>query len=150
MKIRHLGVKNMSGENYVFIYGSLKEGYHNGHWMDGTTHLRDAVTSDLAYEMHACTGMFPLVVPGKHRIAGELYVMDDAALADLDWLEGNGVAYTRKQIKLSGVDVLAWIYMYNFPDALPPADGLEFLVSTDGSVQTWLNPEDHFEFKADT
>lgn len=139
----------MSGEHYVFIYGSLKRGYHNDQWMEGTGFLGDAVTSDREYEMHACSGMFPLAVPGNNRIAGELYVLDDEALANLDWLEGNGISYTRKQIKLSGVDVFAWMYMYNFPDTLPPADGLEFLVSTDDFVQTWLNPEDYFDFKAD-
>lgn len=137
----------MSGNNYVFIYGSLKKGYHNDFWMEGTPMLQEAVTSDAAYKMHPTTGMFPLVVPGKYQIAGELYVISDRVLAGLDELEGNGMSYTRKQIKLSGVDAYAWMYIYNYPDTIPPSDGIGFLVRTEESVQTWLKPEDHFEFE---
>ncbi len=140
------GMKNMSAEHYIFIYGSLKQGYHNEHWMGGAILLQDTVTAEMAYEMHACTGMFPMVVPGDKRISGELYVINNNKLDNLDKLEDNGRSYTRKKIKLSGVDVLAWMYMYNYPDNIPPSEGLEFLVSTEDSIQTWLKPEDYFEF----
>lgn len=137
----------MSPNNYVFIYGSLKRGYHNDKWMTGAAFLREAVTSKAEYEMHPTGGMFPLVVAGEHRIAGELYMVDDDILADLDRLEGNGDVYTRVQVKLSGVDALAWMYMFNYPDTIPPPDDLGFLVEVDGLIQTWLRPEDYFQFK---
>ncbi len=137
----------MSDNNYVFIYGSLKRGYHNAHWMTHATYINDAVTSKAEYEMHATSGMFPLVVPGDKKIAGELYAVDDSVLKALDLLEGNGDIYTRVQIKLSGVDALCWMYVYNFPDTIPLADGLEFLVDMQDLVQTWLRPEDYFKFK---
>jgi gamma-glutamylcyclotransferase (GGCT)/AIG2-like uncharacterized protein YtfP len=147
MIYKNLGANDMSGNNLVFIYGSLKQGYHNDFWMEGTAFLQEAVTSDAAYCMHPTAGMFPLVVPGKYKIAGELYAVDDEALAELDRLEGNGDVYTRKQIKLSGVDAYAWMYTYNHTDNIPPTEGLGFLVSETDSVQTWLRPEDHFEFE---
>jgi len=134
-------------DNYIFIYGSLKRGYHNNHWLGKSSFLNTARTADAAYEMHPVTGFFPLVVAGNYRISGELFVVDDDILAGLDYLEGNGMSYTRQQIKLSSVDVLVWMYVYNYPDQLPPSDNLGVLVGTDGSVQTWLNPNDHFEFK---
>lgn len=144
---RNSGVKNMSYNNLVFTYGSLKKGYHNHFFLERAHLLQEAVTSDAAYQMHATDGLFPLVVSGDKKIAGELYVMDDATLAELDRLETNGIAYNRIQIKLSGVDAFAWMYMFNEDLPLLPADGVEFLVGEEKGVQTWLRPEDYFHFE---
>ncbi len=136
----------MNGNN-VFIYGSLKRGFHNNHWLGDGSYLQDALTSDAAFEMHSVVGFFPLVVPGNYQISGELYVVSDEVLRGLDRLEGNGMSYTRKKIKLSGVDVLAWIYIFNYPNELPPDGDISMLIETKHHcIQTWLKPEDYFSF----
>lgn len=143
-------IKSMFVNNHVFMYGSLKRGYHNNHWLGDGLYLQDALTSDAAYEMHPVLGFFPLIVPGNYQISGELYVVSNEVLLVLDHLEGNGMSYTRKQIKLSGVDVLAWMYIFNYPDELPPDGDLGELVETKHNyIQTWLKPEDYFDFPED-
>lgn len=137
----------MSYNNYVFTYGSLKEGYHNHFFLENASLLQKAVTSDAAYQMYATEGLFPLVVSGDKKIAGELYVMDDYTLSELDRLESNGTAYNRIQVKLSGVDAFAWMYLFNEDLPLLPTGGMDFLVGEENGVQTWLRPEDYFEFE---
>eukprot|EP00178_Gracilaria_changii_P024800 TRINITY_DN750_c0_g1_i1.p1 TRINITY_DN750_c0_g1~~TRINITY_DN750_c0_g1_i1.p1 ORF type:complete len:247 (+),score=62.31 TRINITY_DN750_c0_g1_i1:44-742(+) len=87
-----------TNDHYVFVYGTLKRGFANHYLMQRATYVGD-------FRTHT---RFPLVVGGKYnspylldmpssgsRVKGELYVVDDAVLSDLDHLENVGVNYCR-------------------------------------------------------
>lgn len=118
----------------LFVYGTLKKGFANDHYLSEAGLLGDYRT------MHR----FPLVVlppwhvpclyerPGHgHVVHGELYIIDDAILRHTDRLEGihepNG--YYRREIVVErlegGRERRAWTY---FRRGTPPAEGqLEYL-----------------------
>lgn len=90
--------------HYVFVYGTLKRGFPNSHLLERATFIGEFRT----------VTKYPLVVGGQYfspylldipqtgnRVKGEMYVVNDAILADLDHLERVGINYTRKVEKVA-------------------------------------------------
>lgn len=110
---------------YLFVYGSLKRGFSNHHFLNGQTFLGDAVTLPTA-RVYNCGG-FPGAVadssPGSYPVSGELWEVDQAALRRIDWLEEteSGI-YTREEwrVHTAGQVHVAEIYLYR-----RSLDGLE-------------------------
>jgi gamma-glutamylcyclotransferase (GGCT)/AIG2-like uncharacterized protein YtfP len=95
------------GEILVFVYGTLKRGHGNHHWLagapfQGEAELPDVVLHDL--------GPFPMAVPGEGIVIGELYRIDAAALVRLDRLEGYPRLYDRRPLPLADGRT-AWVYL---------------------------------------
>src|SRR5919112_6245358 len=89
---------------HVFVYGSLKRGFRNHHFLETSRFIGPGTTRhdfdllDLGY--------FPAAIkPGTFAIQGELFSVDRHTLRNLDRLEGNGVFYRREQhpVILDGV-----------------------------------------------
>jgi gamma-glutamylcyclotransferase (GGCT)/AIG2-like uncharacterized protein YtfP len=91
----------------VFVYGTLKRGHGNHHWLAeavflGTTTLRGAVLHDL--------GPFPMAIEGEGTVWGEVYGVDEPGLARLDRLEGCPRLYRRcRRVLADGRK--AWVYL---------------------------------------
>lgn len=103
----------------VFVYGSLKSGFGNHHFLQdaeaeflGTTYTKS--TDFLMFSF----GAFPAVVKneeyGYGAIEGELYMVDALTMFKLDMLEGNGTFYTREKIELDDGN-MAWMYLIDQP-----------------------------------
>jgi gamma-glutamylcyclotransferase (GGCT)/AIG2-like uncharacterized protein YtfP len=118
---------------HVFVYGSLKRGFRNHHFLatsrfigPGTTR-RDFDLLDLGY--------FPAAIkPGTFAIQGELFAVDQRTLNTLDFLESNGSLYQREQhpVIIDGTGLMsAWIYLLLQPAGLPP-------VHAEGYHKTWV------------
>jgi gamma-glutamylcyclotransferase (GGCT)/AIG2-like uncharacterized protein YtfP len=94
-------------DSLVFVYGTLKRGHANHHWLAeapyrGEASLAGAVLHDL--------GPFPMAIPGEGRIHGEVYAVDPAQLARLDRLEGVPRLYERMERTLDD-GRRAWVYL---------------------------------------
>ena len=63
------------------------------------------------YEMYEL-GNYPAIVPGKGKIIGEVYEIDQNTLINLDTLEDEGNLYSRKSILTKFGEV--YIYVYNY------------------------------------
>ena len=118
---------------HVFVYGSLKRGFRNHHFLEtsrfigpGTTR-RDFDLLDLGY--------FPAMIKGGgFAIRGEVFMVDRRTLKSLDWLEGNGTFYQREQhpVIIEGAGLVsAWIYLLLEPAGLPA-------VAAEGHHKTWV------------
>jgi gamma-glutamylcyclotransferase (GGCT)/AIG2-like uncharacterized protein YtfP len=81
----------------VFVYGTLKSGFRNHYLLKGCEFFGAAATIS-TYKM--IENGFPVIMPDSEgkRLAGEIYIVDDAALARLDQLEREGSSYDRKLI----------------------------------------------------
>ncbi len=91
----------------VFVYGTLKRGFGNHHWLAGAPFLGEAELHDVV--LHDL-GPFPMAVPGEGTVRGELYAVDADGLARLDRLEGYPRLYDRRPLPL--VDGrCAWVYL---------------------------------------
>lgn len=97
----------------VFVYGSLKRGFGNHDtFLGDALFLSECQTDEQRFEMLSLN-FFPGVVDGgENDVAGELYLVDDEQLKNLDMLEGNGVMYARELVWLKGEDLPAWVYIY--------------------------------------
>ena len=116
----------MTNRTTIFVYGTLREG--SGNWRGLLAPLKgvDAKTNK-KYRMLSHGG-FPAVYKAEEngvQITGELFVIDDSTLGEVDRLEGNPTWYNREEIKVTtktGEEVVAWMYIM-------PNSGSDFMRS---------------------
>jgi gamma-glutamylcyclotransferase (GGCT)/AIG2-like uncharacterized protein YtfP len=94
----------------VFVYGSLKRGERNHHWIAAGTYRGEALLPGARlYDL----GPFPMAVASDDpadTIAGELYAVTPAMLAALDRFEGVPRLYERQSWRLADGSQ-AWVYV---------------------------------------
>ncbi len=91
----------------VFVYGTLKRGDVNHHWLEGARPLGRRRLAGL--QLHDL-GPYPMAVPaGSSLIHGELYAVEAGGLARLDELEDVPREYVRELLPLSDGS-RAWVY----------------------------------------
>lgn len=81
----------------VFVYGTLKQGFSNGHFLEDCLFLGNASIKGQLLDI----GHFPGLVGSddwKSRVWGEVYLVTHDILAQLDRLEGEGSLYLRKSV----------------------------------------------------
>lgn len=102
----------------VFVYGTLKRGFWNHHFLETSAFLGNAVTLE-RFALYVET--IPFVVKGQSvsRISGEVYKVEEKQLALLDKLEGHPHWYRREQTPVlldtqSGTErkIEAWVYFF--------------------------------------
>jgi gamma-glutamylcyclotransferase (GGCT)/AIG2-like uncharacterized protein YtfP len=96
-----------SNPELVFVYGTLKRGHGNHHWLAEAPFLGEAFLPDVV--LHDL-GPFPMAVPGEGVVRGEVYGVDAAGLARLDRLEGYPRLYDRRPLPLAD-GRRAWVYL---------------------------------------
>lgn len=94
-------------EALVFVYGTLRRGQSNHHWLSDARWLGEQELEGLL--LHDL-GPFPMAVPGEGRVAGELYAVSPARLAQLDRLEGYPRLYDRRRWPLADGRA-TWVYV---------------------------------------
>ena len=91
----------------VFVYGTLKQGYHNHRLLAQATLLGEFTTPP-NYTMYHLGGFPAVVMDGNTAIIGEVYEVDRQEFQQLDFLEGYPDFYTRDIIETDYGD--AWMY----------------------------------------
>jgi len=103
----------------IFAYGTLRQGFHNHHYMAGCPFLGRAETV-LAYAMYVA-GDIPYLVADEplYRVTGEVYRVDAARLRAIDVLEEHPRVYRRALAPLvmadGGREAVAWVYFARRP-----------------------------------
>lgn len=95
-------------QHLVFVYGTLRRGERNHHLLVNAQSLGNHTTSPV-YDLYDL-GSYPAVSEGHGAIFGEVYLVDDHTLEQLDYIEDVPVTYRREQIET--IFGLAWIYIY--------------------------------------
>lgn len=99
---------------YIFVYGTLKQGFCNHYLLNESEFICEAITKE-KYPMVNTEIYFPYLInragEGFH-IKGEVYRIDTNTLALLDILEGYPEHYIREEIRLSCsyVEIRALVY----------------------------------------
>jgi gamma-glutamylcyclotransferase (GGCT)/AIG2-like uncharacterized protein YtfP len=79
----------------VFVYGTLKKGGSNHHFLKDSDFVRHEILKDHAIYQPNQFG-FPLLIESKgDKVYGEVYRITSTTLAKLDMLESEGYLYTR-------------------------------------------------------
>jgi len=103
----------------VFVYGTLKKGYGNNRLLSEQTFIGEGYTGGF-YDM--INSGFPVLVPNDNGmvVKGEVWEVDtkiEDTLDNLDALEGEGVMYDRREVKVKMANsddwVTCWIYIGN-------------------------------------
>lgn len=99
----------------VFVYGTLKKGFHNHRCLEGALFEKEAVLSK-AFRMFD-TGGFPVILPASTNApgyfpTGEVYVLPEGVAGEkilhrLDALESEGYMYHRKEFETLDGDVVS-------------------------------------------
>lgn len=106
----------MKKQNKIFIYGTLKRGFyfHNRYLGGGKGDFLGLAVASPDYSLYI-DGMPHMVAePTDKPVKGELFLIDDAVLDELDNLEGHPIVYKREIIDVydeAGERVLAWAYL---------------------------------------
>jgi len=105
----------------LFVYGSLKRGFSNHHFLAGQTFLGEARTQPV-YRMYDWGG-YPAIVPvedGGVSISGEVWEIDDTCLIRVDWLEAVEDGLYRRAFArlLSPHEEWADVIMYHFAQSI--------------------------------
>jgi gamma-glutamylcyclotransferase (GGCT)/AIG2-like uncharacterized protein YtfP len=103
------GMNTGSTQPLVFVYGSLRRGGFNHHYLHAAAYLGEHVSA-AAYTMFDL-GTYPgVVATGATRIKGEVYAIDTLILEHLDVLEDYPCSYGRRLLDTPWG--AAWIYLY--------------------------------------
>lgn len=92
----------------VFVYGTLKQGQRNGHYLSSAEFIDRHVTQS-RYSMFEFEGYPAVCLHGAHSIHGELYWVSKQQFRQLDELEQYPDYYQRIQIPTTHGD--AWMYI---------------------------------------
>ncbi|RYZ17557.1 MAG: gamma-glutamylcyclotransferase [Myxococcaceae bacterium] len=93
----------------IFVYGTLLAGESN-HRLLRTARLLGRARTEAAWTMVSLGGFPGVHVGGETSIAGEVYEVDTATLAELDRLEGHPSFYRRTSLRLDGhIDVETYL-----------------------------------------
>ena len=94
--------------NRVFVYGTLKRGQRNAHFMRGAHFVGRHLTAKI-FSMYEF-GDYPAVCRnGRHAVSGEVYRVNDRHFRLLDMLEACPDFYQRIEIPTPWGD--AWMYI---------------------------------------
>lgn len=94
----------------VVVYGSLLAGLHNHRVLarNEAEYLGEVTFKGQMYSL----GAYPYVsLHGDTDIRGEMYVVSERCLKELDYLEGHPTYYCREIVETSGGP--AWVYLIN-------------------------------------
>lgn len=97
-----------------FVYGTLKRGQHNEHFIPEThvERMEQATLSDV--DLYSVHGAYPAIKDGSGIVEGELIWVDPEhfpeILRDVDRLEGNGHLYERRLVDVGSIQ--AWTYYW--------------------------------------
>ncbi|ARN74381.1 gamma-glutamylcyclotransferase family protein [Oceanicoccus sagamiensis] len=117
-------MSSVEKENYqVFVYGSLKSGFHN-HALLATSCYLGACRTPPRFSMYDL-GAFPAVAEGgTTAIYGEVYKVGDDVLALLDQLEGHPEWYCRTVIETEYGDSYIYLIQESMTAYAQVEDGL--------------------------
>lgn len=124
--------------HYIFVYGSLKRCHYNSYHLSGSQYL-GTVTTEKKYDLISL-GSYPGVIFGDCRVSGEVYLIDDCTLKNLDILEGEGTWYKREFVELHPnapreFQGRTWYYRYLRLEELKLDYGGEFVEVTNRGIQ---------------
>jgi gamma-glutamylaminecyclotransferase len=98
----------------VFVYGTLKSGFSNHHYLDGSDYLGAGKTVE-KYALYFDGLPFVIRHESVTHIHGELYAIDTPTLNTIDRLESHPDWYNRQEVEIvtdEGKRMAAWLYFY--------------------------------------
>lgn len=122
----------------VFVYGSLKKGgnVRGMQFFQDAIHVGQAFTTAGIYDM-LDLGAFPgVIIDGKHDITGEVYIVDETILAQLDAIEGYPDFYNRAEVETTEGKAFMYYLPSDYANEYPNHENSQRIQST-SKMLTW-------------
>ena len=122
----------------VFVYGSLKRGNNvrGMQFFQGAIRVGQAQTTAGIYSM-LDLGSFPgVTLDGKHDINGEVYIIDEQILSQLDAIEGYPDFYDRTEVETTEGKALMYFLPNSFAEDYPKNEESDRITAT-SKMLTW-------------
>ena len=105
-------------EYYLFVYGSMKKDFINHNRLINEKFIGNAISKN-KYNMYPDSlYLFPYAIENEkiHHLKGELYILENSNIKDIDLFEGVPDFYYRKLIPVicNEVEINAYIYFRAF------------------------------------
>lgn len=133
-----------NGMFFVFVYGTLKQGYWNNRLLETCKFISEGLLPDHKAYYYGSVGSFPFVEENEGTsVSGEVYLINSNTLANLDRLEGYSGPnrhsfYLRKTSKIHTNDgVLDNVYYYCGNSHRHHLDDRMVEVPMENGVYTW-------------
>ena len=114
----------------VFVYGTLKKGECQSYVMEYSLFLGEAKTEPVYTLFH--NNSYPTLIEGGNTaVKGEMYLVSDDTLRELDIIEGVEYGlYKRDTVKIAGCkDVIAYFYLGKTESLIPAGDCRNMIVN---------------------
>jgi len=85
--------------NRVFVYGTLKRGFGNHHFLRSSKYIGIGRTKEL-FSLYAEVIPYAFKYENVSNIHGKIYEVDNYTLAELDALEGHPRWYQREEVTI--------------------------------------------------
>ena len=105
--------QTLSIDVILFVYGTLKRGLSNNHFLAGQQFLGEVRT--LPHYRLYDSGPYPCLVEDRRRgvaVQGEIWRVDAKILARLDELEDVPWPFRRREIDVIGIPTSVFAYLY--------------------------------------
>lgn len=104
-------------KSYCFVYGSLKKGFYNHHYLKDSKYIDEGFISNY-YLLSINNKRYPALLKGKGIVKGEVYLVDRLSLKNLDVLEATREKlyiriYDKVFLKNKKRKVNSYIYIYH-------------------------------------
>ncbi|QLG87524.1 gamma-glutamylcyclotransferase [Chitinibacter bivalviorum] len=104
-------------EQYLFVYGTLKRGLSNHHYLGSARYVAQGITQQ-RFALYTIEYPFLSKSPACYQVRGELYLIDAQDLAQVDVLEQHPSDYCRELTSIIADDgqvISAWAYFHPQP-----------------------------------
>lgn len=140
-------VANKNEKALIFVYGSLKQGFHNHSLMKNirATFIGNCCTVFPIYDMISMNDSYPAVINGNFYISGELYEINEKDIEKLDNLEGYPNFYDRILTKVVLENGLIYYpFLYILSETFIKNERSHFekkyskRIETNDNIKTWI------------
>lgn len=140
-------VANKNNKTMIFVYGSLKQNFHNHSLMENirATFIGNCCTVFPIYDMISMNDSYPAVINGNFYISGELYEINEKDIEKLDNLEGYPNFYDRILTKVVLENGLIYCpFLYILSETFIKNERSHFekkyskRIETNDNIKTWI------------
>lgn len=140
-------VANKNNKIMIFVYGSLKQNFHNHSLMENisATFIGNCCTVFPIYDMISMNDSYPAVINGNFYISGELYEINEKDIEKLDSLEGYPNFYDRILTKVVLDNGLIYYpFLYILSETFIKNERSHFekkyskRIETNDNIKTWI------------
>ena len=125
----------MENQNIIFVYGTLMKNMGNDNLLKKSEYLGDGVT-DKEYSMYVDIVIPKITRTPMYKIEGELYLVSDEDMRQVDKLEGK---YSKQLTNVYNKSIKSFVYAYIYVWERPIIMRKDVVINRSGSYREYMD-----------